>query len=673
MPRLLHRARTARLVAIIAVLTLGAGLGWGVLGERARAQPSAQSGSVQLLCSAPGVTPATAIVVSVGQTVTCAPAGAITTVVTPSITITDAYSFGDGTAATPSSSHTYTRTGVFPVVLTRQVCTTIPGSTIPATCVPLTGTATVSVPQPATPPTRFFGSVTLNGQVAAVGTSVAAVVGGATCGSTMVTTAGAYSIDVGGSGASATCNTAGAVVSFLVNGQPATPTSTLQPGMFLQLNLSAGQAAPTPARFSGTVTVAGTNAFADPGTTVAALVNSVVCATTLVQNGRYQLDVPPASQRPGCGVNGATVTFLVNSQLAPQTGVFQSGDVITVNLTVAQTIFIPVNPVLPVTPSPSPTASPAPVVTIPPVIQTPLPTPAPTPVPTAAPTPPPTPAPTAASTASPAAATPTPTPTLRPATPEPTTAPTASPAPTPAATPTPTPASLTADEQRQLAARTTVTYDSGNRQVAAQRTLTVVVTSTVTNTLSMPVDYSDTVVYDLGADVSVVGGPTAAPGVVTTSAGQVRWGSFTLNPGESGTLTMVLSVTPSACAARQSPVLITGITTTARTASGSFTVRDGPITTEAVAGLASGGLCSATVSAIAPLSVPASVSAPAQVAPVTRAAAAAAPAAQPAATLPRAGSGLIADQQTGPALRMLTAALLLLSVGAMAFRRRVHR
>jgi hypothetical protein len=108
--------------------------------------------------------------------------------------------------------------------------------------------ATASAQQPSVPPNRFFGSVTLDGAPAPAGTTVEATIGGVTCGSTTVTTAGSYSrLDAVDSAATAGCGTAGATVTFLVNGNPAAETATWASGSFTDLALSAVSGAPPPA------------------------------------------------------------------------------------------------------------------------------------------------------------------------------------------------------------------------------------------------------------------------------------------------------------------------------------------------------------------------------------------------------------------------------------------
>jgi hypothetical protein len=95
--------------------------------------------------------------------------------------------------------------------------------------------------QPPTPPNRFFGNVT----GAAAGTSVAATIGGVTCGQTTVKADSTYVLDVVSSGQTAGCGTEGAAVSLTVAGNPA-GSGTWSSGKFTQLDL-VPQAPPTAA------------------------------------------------------------------------------------------------------------------------------------------------------------------------------------------------------------------------------------------------------------------------------------------------------------------------------------------------------------------------------------------------------------------------------------------
>jgi hypothetical protein len=157
--------------------------------------------------------------------------------------------------------------------------------------------------------------------------------------------------------------------------------------MVAAAGVSAVHAQPTPpTRFFGTATVDGRPA-AD-GTTVTASVGTNACGTGQVTGGAYTVDVASASTRSGCGTDGATVTFTVGSARATQTGTFQTGAFVSLNLTAQAGTP---------TPTATPTRTPTPVATTPrpatPVATTPRPA---TPVATVATPRPPTPAPTVA-------------------------------------------------------------------------------------------------------------------------------------------------------------------------------------------------------------------------------------------------------------------------------------
>ena len=87
--------------------------------------------------------------------------------------------------------------------------------------------------QPPTPPNRFFGNVT----GATAGASVAATIGGVTCGQTTVKADSTYVLDVVSSGQTAGCGTEGASVSFAVGGSPA-GSGTWSSGKFTSLDLA---------------------------------------------------------------------------------------------------------------------------------------------------------------------------------------------------------------------------------------------------------------------------------------------------------------------------------------------------------------------------------------------------------------------------------------------------
>ncbi|MCC6381549.1 MAG: IPT/TIG domain-containing protein, partial [Dehalococcoidia bacterium] len=108
-----------------------------------------------------------------------------------------------------------------------------------------------------------------------------------------------------------------------------------------------------PARFAGSVVVAGVGAAS--GTTVEARVGSAVCGSTAVflEGGvsRYVVDVAATdSSHPGCGSEGATVTFSIGGAQANQAGVWHSYQLNVLDLTVGAV------PITPTPPTPTPVA-----------------------------------------------------------------------------------------------------------------------------------------------------------------------------------------------------------------------------------------------------------------------------------------------------------------------------
>jgi hypothetical protein len=97
----------------------------------------------------------------------------------------------------------------------------------------------------ATPPHRFFGTLTVNGQPAPVGTTVSVSFGGQQCGSASTTQAGRYVIDVLSATQQSGCFRGGETVSFTVGSATARETSSFRTGGFEELNLTAGGGAAT--------------------------------------------------------------------------------------------------------------------------------------------------------------------------------------------------------------------------------------------------------------------------------------------------------------------------------------------------------------------------------------------------------------------------------------------
>lgn len=104
---------------------------------------------------------------------------------------------------------------------------------------------------PPAPPSRFVGSVMVNGSPATPGTSVEAHIGSTTCGVTSVFTASGqsrYSLDSPAldPDANPNCGTNGASVTFWVGGVQANETGTWHSYQLNTVNLTVGGASATP-------------------------------------------------------------------------------------------------------------------------------------------------------------------------------------------------------------------------------------------------------------------------------------------------------------------------------------------------------------------------------------------------------------------------------------------
>jgi hypothetical protein len=103
---------------------------------------------------------------------------------------------------------------------------------------------------PPEPPSRFAGTVTIDGQPAPAGTAIEARVGSASCGVTTVFLQGGqarYVIDVASAAAQPNCGTPGATVTFIVGGAPAPQTGSWRNYELVQLDLALTRSTPTPA------------------------------------------------------------------------------------------------------------------------------------------------------------------------------------------------------------------------------------------------------------------------------------------------------------------------------------------------------------------------------------------------------------------------------------------
>ncbi|GIW12728.1 MAG: hypothetical protein KatS3mg062_0167 [Tepidiforma sp.] len=111
------------------------------------------------------------------------------------------------------------------------------------------GAGTAEAQSPPEPPSRFAGSVTIDGQPAPAGTVIEARVGTSTCGSATVFTQGGqarYVIDVASAASQPGCGTAGAAVTFVVGGAVAPQSGTWRNYELAQLDLALVSASPTP-------------------------------------------------------------------------------------------------------------------------------------------------------------------------------------------------------------------------------------------------------------------------------------------------------------------------------------------------------------------------------------------------------------------------------------------
>ena len=88
------------------------------------------------------------------------------------------------------------------------------------------------------PPTRFWGIVTIDGEIAPPGTEVRGFVQGRECGFTTSIEDGLYVLDVAEENTVPGCGYLDAEVTFTVNGTPAAETSFFTQGVFREVNLS---------------------------------------------------------------------------------------------------------------------------------------------------------------------------------------------------------------------------------------------------------------------------------------------------------------------------------------------------------------------------------------------------------------------------------------------------
>jgi hypothetical protein len=97
-----------------------------------------------------------------------------------------------------------------------------------------------------TPPHRFFGTITIDGQSAMAGTIVSAYIGSTECGTYTVVVPGRYQIDVLPFSLKMGCARGGEAISFRTGDRTAMQMPTFRTGGFEELNLTFGPGGPVP-------------------------------------------------------------------------------------------------------------------------------------------------------------------------------------------------------------------------------------------------------------------------------------------------------------------------------------------------------------------------------------------------------------------------------------------
>lgn len=103
---------------------------------------------------------------------------------------------------------------------------------------------------PPEPPSRFVGTVTIDGQPAPDGTPVEARIGGVSCGATTVFVQAAqarYVLDVAGAASQPGCGAVGTTITFIVGGNVVSQTGVWRNYELTQLDLGLVRATPTSA------------------------------------------------------------------------------------------------------------------------------------------------------------------------------------------------------------------------------------------------------------------------------------------------------------------------------------------------------------------------------------------------------------------------------------------
>jgi hypothetical protein len=116
--------------------------------------------------------------------------------------------------------------------------------------------------------TGYVGTVTVNGQPAAAGSSLAARIGDLVVGDCTVTRAGTYQLEL--HEAALAASQAGATISFTLNDRAVQETALLQPGTMQPLALSVSQPTPAAAAVTAVATAAAQRIVSAPAATPAA-------------------------------------------------------------------------------------------------------------------------------------------------------------------------------------------------------------------------------------------------------------------------------------------------------------------------------------------------------------------------------------------------------------------
>jgi hypothetical protein len=175
-----------------------------------------------------------------------------------------------------------------------------------------------AVAQAQTPPTRTFGSVTIDGQPAPAGTKVEALILDKVCGENVVRRLNdeipvGFVVDVASAAQSPGCGSDGDRIAFRVGGVTVDQTAEFQTGNFVRIDLAAaGQAStptpgPTPPPFGGaSPTPAGTAATTPPAQATAAPGSPTATATSATPTPEAAGTAAPAGTGTATPTAGGT-------------------------------------------------------------------------------------------------------------------------------------------------------------------------------------------------------------------------------------------------------------------------------------------------------------------------------------------------------------------------------